>query len=217
MNPEQQIDAIRILYRLTPEEDTIQGLHKRFIEAAKENLVTIPEVYTSVRECLLTKDPLLAFAAWYTTWVNGNIYFAQHFGVTETKLGMGITLFCCPPFQVQMYLFKSEAVIPSHKHPNVESYEVYVAGDMELTKDDGTGRLVNITIKEFVARDEYGRTKCNGGMMRIPAASSHGGHINKSPLGPFGGAFLSIQYWLNEVAPKPIQFDWAGHDGSKEG
>jgi hypothetical protein len=225
----EQDSALRTLYRVPAGQDTVTGIHARLRSYIDERYsVDSTRAFEAVQECLRTQDPLLAFAAWYHTWVYGNMAFAQHYGVSETKLGMGLTVFRVPPFQVQLFLFRSGAVITPHVHPHVESYEVYVAGDMELTVDrlDGRG-LLPTTIKEFVEPDEFGRTRCNGGMVRIPASSPHGGWIESKivqtvamdgkplELTP-GGAFLSIQYW-KVGPPTSIQYRWAGLDGSEQG
>lgn len=179
-----------------------------------------------VQECLGTPDPLLAFAAWYSTWLNGNVSFTQMYSVEETELGMGMTLFAMKPFRVQMFMFRPGVVIKDHRHPDVESYEVYVAGDMELTKDG-----VPQTVREFVEPEPNGVCASTGGMIRIPAKSVHGGWINSrsdaswyelsdadfSIPRPSGGCFLSIQLWLRNWEDESVAHNWSGVDGSKHG
>lgn len=210
-----QLDALRVLYRVPDGSDIVSGIHARLRTYIDEKYVPDGRAaQVAVAECLTTADPLLAFAAWYSTWLNGNICFAQHWGVTETKLGMGLTLFRVPPFQVQLFLFRAGATIVPHSHPDVESYEVYVGGDMVLTK---LGQ--NVTFPEFVKPNAHGVTECNGGMVRVPAGCEHGGWVNNNVFLPHspGGAFLSIQYWLNNTIPESIQYNWHGKDGSTKG
>lgn len=171
--------------------------------------------WRAIQECLVTADPLLAFAAWYSTWLNGNISFTQMYSVEETELGMGMTLFAMKPFRVQMFMFRPGAVIKDHRHPDVESYEVYVAGDMELTKDG-----VPQTVREFVAPEPNGVCASTGGMIRIPAGSVHGGWITKfidKYHSTTGGCFLSIQLWLRNWEDESVAHNWSGVDGSKHG
>lgn len=212
----------------------ITGLHEKYknAKALGSNLIDDSVAWRVIQECLATADPLLAFAAWYSTWLNGNISFTQMYSVEETELGMGMTLFAMKPFRVQMFMFRPGAVIKDHRHPDVESYEVYVAGDMELTKDG-----VPQTVREFVAPEPNGVCASTGGMIRIPAGSIHGGWINvinpttrQTPFwaenakdlqfnpGPFpGGCFLSIQLWLRNWEDESVAHNWSGVDGSKHG
>lgn len=189
----------------------ITGLHRRYKEAKAEGsqLIDSATAWQKCQECLRTADPLLAFAAWYTTWLNGNMAFAQMYAVKETKLGMGMTLFELKPFRVQLFLFRSEVLIPDHRHPDVESYEVYVAGDMELTKNG-----VPQTVREAVIAQFNGVCLSNGGMIRIPANSIHGGWINSICS---GGAFLSIQYWLKNFSDGSVANNWSAPDGTTHG
>lgn len=205
------------MYRIPPDQDIITGLHRRFKDARQEaaHLIDDRVAWRAVQECLLTEDPLLAFAAWYSTWLNGNMSFAQMWGVKETKLGLGITLFEMEPFRVELFLFKPGSVIPNHSHPDVESYEVYISGDMELTKDN-----LPQTVREAIVEAANGVCLSNGGMIRIPAGSTHGGWINHMiatshgsvRLVERGGAFMSIQYWLGNFKDESVTYNWKGED-----
>lgn len=136
----------------------------------------------------------------------GILKYAQNEGVSEILPGLGITLFRKDQFQIQQFVFRPNTEIIEHAHPNVESVEMYICGDMRLTLNG----------KEVFNYDA-GETKpdgtCpkNGGLLYLPAGAVHGGSI-----GPRGGCFLSLQYWINGK-PKPIHLDWAGTDGSKHG
>lgn len=217
---EEEHNALRALYRVPGHVPLIHGLHAVMTKYQSEYKPDMLEAKRVCADCLKSPDPLLSFAAWYQTHIYGNLSFAQHYGTYPTKLGQSLTIFRVPPFQVQLFLFSEGSVITPHCHPNVESYECYVAGDMELTIDyqDGKG-LVPTTIKEFIAPDEDGRTRCNGAMLRVPAGVDHGGHVDCVTAGarPVGGAFISIQYWRNGVDPSGVQFDWQGMDGSSVG
>lgn len=228
------VAALKSLYRVAPGECLITKLHEEYKKAMQSNGVEHKDCEQIIGQCLSAPDPLLSFAAFYSTWLNGNVSFAPMFGVEETKLGMGITLFAIKPFRVQMFLFKAGAHIPPHSHPDVESYEMYVAGDMELTKQipdpvitKSNIRMAPQTQRAFVTPDSHGICKSNGGMIRIPAGCVHGGWINARSYDKeldecfanprSGGCFLSIQYWRNSWEDSSVAVNWKGVDGTTHG
>jgi quercetin dioxygenase-like cupin family protein len=154
----------------------------------------------------LVHSPLEGFARWYRATLFGKLSLVQHDGISVVLPGMGLTLYRQPPFQVQLFLFRPNEVIKEHAHPNVDSYEVYLCGQMQLTLDGKPAYDL-----EQVKALPDGRCSVNGSMLRIPPGAVHGGTI-----GPTGGAFISIQYWLNGN-PGPIHEDWIGNDGSSKG
>jgi len=108
-----------------------------------------------------------------------------------------------PPYQAQLILKQPNSIIPPHRHPNVDSIEVYVGGDMRAAID---GEF--ISPKAFVGVNQSHPMKIaadRGRAIRIYPNQLHGGVIGQS-----GGAFLSVQKWLNDVTPSFVQFDWSG-------
>lgn len=137
----------------------------------------------------------------------GILRYAQNEGVSKILPGLGITLFRKDSFQIQQFLFEPNTEIIEHSHPNVESIELYICGDMRLTLD---GReIFNYDTNESASD---GTCPKNGGLLYLPPGSVHGGSI-----GPRGGCFLSLQNWINGVKPKPIHLDWVGQNGSTHG
>jgi hypothetical protein len=110
-----------------------------------------------------------------------------------------ITWFRQPPFQVELFIFESDFIIPEHTHPNVDSYEVYVGGQVAFSHS-GEWK----TFKEKPEEIKNRRYTCNGKSIRVNANDTHGGII-----GPEGGVFMSIQHWLNGE-PHRIAHDWNG-------
>lgn len=137
----------------------------------------------------------------------GIFRYAQNEGVTKIKPGLGITLFRQEQFQIQQFLFEPNTEIIEHSHPHVESYEVYICGDMRLTFD-GNEVFGYEDCKDL----EDGRCPKNGGLLYLPKGAVHGGSI-----GPRGGCFLSVQVWEWGTEPRPIHEDWLGSDGSTKG
>lgn len=105
----------------------------------------------------------------------------------------GVVLYRQDPYQVELFNVKPHSEIAAHIHPNVDSFEVYVGGDVEFMCDD-----------VWYEQDSIGSS------IRVLPSSWHGGKFGKR-----GGCFLSIQKWLNGEDPKFVGDDWVGKDDSK--
>jgi hypothetical protein len=163
---------------------------------------------------LCDNDELYTFAVAYLRFKYGNLSSALHAGTFEIQHGMGITLFRLFPFQVQLFLFRSHSVIENHTHPNVDSFEVYVNGNLELTKENE----IITTSQTMFARPD-GASLCNGGMFYIPRGVIHGGTIGTlvdSSGKPSGGSFLSIQFWHRQPMTS-IHQNWTDPKGNIHG
>jgi len=104
----------------------------------------------------------------------------------------GTVLYRQAPYQVQLFIVQPNSVIEPHIHPNVDSYEVFVGGDIIFTCD-GVEHKKPADYKQH-ALDMNLRVKPN---------SWHGGIF-----GERGGCFLSVQKWLNGVIPTSVGDDW---------
>lgn len=103
----------------------------------------------------------------------------------------GIVLYRQPPYQVQLFIIPPNCEIDDHIHPNVDSYEVYVSGDIKFR--------INGEVSEE-------------NVIRVYPTSFHGGSF-----GPQGGCFVSVQKWLNNVEPTSVGADWVDHKGNTHG
>lgn len=103
----------------------------------------------------------------------------------------GAVLFRDGQFQVQLFLGDPNTEITDHIHPNVDSFEVYLGGDFKFRIHGNY-----LTQDEILAQQFIQRVKPN---------DWHGGSV-----GPNGGAFISIQYWLNDIKPTSVHHDWGG-------
>lgn len=140
-----------------------------------------------------TFDDLEAFAQY---WMQNRILLTP----TETPTNQngnlsGVVLYRDGPYQVQLFIVEPNSVIEPHIHPNVDSFEVYVSGDIKFMCDD----------------QWYDQMKGHE-VIRVRPSSWHGGKF-----GERGGCFLSIQKWLNDVQPTSVGDDWHDKDGNKEG
>ena len=94
-----------------------------------------------------------------------------------------------PPFQVELVICQPNVNIPEHLHPNVDSFEVCLYGmtfwhEGDLFDPDLLSIYDTIRVRPQ--------------------------HKHSAASGPIGGAFLSIQHWLNGVPMKKIGQDWEG-------
>jgi hypothetical protein len=113
---------------------------------------------------------------------------------------MSTLLYREAPYQVQMFSVPENTIIPEHTHPNVDSYEVYLGGNIRFSFE---GEYVHS--KEELETDEDGLCKARGSIIRVRPNNRHGG-----VFGPGGGVFLSVQKWLNGVQPHCVAMDYVG-------
>ena len=108
----------------------------------------------------------------------------------------GVVLYRQKPYQVELFNVKPNSEIPPHKHPNVDSFEVYVSGDIN-----------------FMCNGEWNDQHLLGQVTRVYPSNMHGGLFGQK-----GGCFLSIQKWLNDKEPEFVGNDWADtkNNGSYE-
>ena len=97
----------------------------------------------------------------------------------------GVVLFRDAPYQVQLFTVKPNSVIEPHIHPNVDSFEVFMTGDIEFSCDN-----------QVFSQTSLGDT------IRVLPTAWHGGKF-----GERGGCFLSIQKWL-KGEPTSVGYDW---------
>lgn len=107
----------------------------------------------------------------------------------------GVVLYREQPYQVQLFSVLPNSVIEPHIHPNVDSFEVYIGGDIAFMCDDVWHDQVRL-----------------GDFIRVKPSSWHGGKF-----GERGGCFLSVQKWLNGVKPTSVGDDWHDKDNNSKG
>lgn len=129
-------------------------------------------------------DELDNFCNWWMA--NRFINTPQENTLIFQKDTHGVVLFRQDYYQVEMFLVKPNSEIVAHKHPNVDSFEIFVSGDINFMCD-GVWYDQNVL----------------GGRIRVKPNSWHGGHF-----GERGGCFLSVQKWLNGTIPTFVGNDW---------
>jgi len=113
----------------------------------------------------------------------------------------GYTQYSQEDFQVQVFVVPPNKIIPEHTHPNVDSFEVYIGGQILFSH---SGRWV-ITEEDLREPDEHGLSMLRGKSIRVRPNDLHGGCF-----GPAGGVFMSVQRWLNDTAPSCVSLDYDG-------
>ena len=99
------------------------------------------------------------------------------------------------PYQVQLFIAPPHTVVDDHIHPNVDSFEVYLSGDIVFSH---TG------VSE--PNPVFGMT------IRVRKNDWHGGRCGK-----MGGTFLSVQKWDDGTPQSSIGNNWHDHGDNKEG
>ena len=112
-----------------------------------------------------------------------------------------VTWYRAGSFQIQMFIVPPNYVIPEHNHPNVDSIEVYLGGQIMFSHG---GKFV-VTEAMFTEPAERGLAQARGGRIRVRQNDIHGG-----VFGPSGGVFMSVQHWLNGVEPHCVAADYTG-------
>ena len=142
-------------------------------------------------------DDLKEFKNWYlvvsrtTVPYNNPIMFID--GIS------GVTIYRKEQFQVQLFICEPNVIIKEHSHPNIDSYEMFLWG-MEFTHKGKT--IIN---KQMALLEKNNMPRCSNWTLRIKQNELHGGQSSNK-----GGAFISIQKWLNNIKPSHVSEDWTG-------
>lgn len=110
-------------------------------------------------------------------------------------------------FQVRQFIVPPNYVIPAHVHPNVDSLELYLGGEIEFSLGD---KFI-ISHADALAVSSCGTAIKRGTLTHVRPHDLHGGKF-----GPNGGVFMSIQHWLNGVKPHCVSADYSGLVMSEE-
>lgn len=128
--------------------------------------------------------PIRRFAVW---WLRGKPFAppADFMSVYRGgDAGLGLTLYRHGPFQVQLFIARPNVHFPRHRHPHIDSAEFHLAGfnEFKSERNQWLGPFLMVAPTEW--------------------------HVAES--GPEGSSFISIQKWLNGVAPTSVELDWEG-------
>ena len=111
----------------------------------------------------------------------------------------GLVIYRKGQFQVQLFICVPNCFIPRHRHPNVDSFELFLYG-MKFDHSDQT-----VIDNDMAMEQHQGMPKHQYKTIRVKPNEWHGAIASKN-----GGAFISIQHWLNGVKPTHVGADWQG-------
>lgn len=145
-------------------------------------------------------DDLTGFLRWYMAQPRLPM-IPFHRGIKATEGTYSVVLLRQDPYQVEMIVAAPGAEIPDHVHPNVDSYEVYLGGEIMFRHG---GQQV-VSAEEAQATLDTGLSARVGSEIRVRQNDLHG-----ATIGAAGGVFLSVQKWLNGIELGPVASDWNG-------
>tara|TARA_R100000353_G_C6413001_1_gene170976 strand:- start:29 stop:556 length:528 start_codon:yes stop_codon:yes gene_type:complete len=145
-------------------------------------------------------DELTSFLEWYLD--AGLRIFVPHENFVHFVEGVtGLTIYRVDEFQVQLFTATPNTVIPSHTHPNVDSYEVALSG-MEFYLND------KVVLPRWYADLKASNCDLSTSHYEVVRVLPDCPHSAKA--GKNGGSFMSVQRWLNGVEPTSVGNDWDG-------
>lgn len=108
-----------------------------------------------------------------------------------------VVLYRDAPYQVELITLRKGSRIPSHSHPNIDTYEVILSAGDQATA--------------VVGRRRHGgpRSSPRDRIMKIVPIPNGVPH-SAIPGAQQDIALLSIQYWHHGIAPTFITDDWVG-------
>lgn len=117
-----------------------------------------------------------------------HFFHNDHKGVEGGSL-FGLVIDRQGSFQTELFFVAPELdKITLHTHPDVDSYEMHIAGDFNF--------IIN---GESFRNDSDGRALMDRKTLQaVPSSAVHGGTF------PKGGSFLSIQQWNNNIKPTTV-------------
>lgn len=116
----------------------------------------------------------------------------------------GITLYREDNFQVQLFIFEPNAVVESHTHPNVDTYQIMLCGSLKFFLDGRNVNVPKLPDARSIMDERY--------HLRLPNNSIHGGVV-----GPNGASYLSIQHWLDGIPISSLEKNWSDSFGNIKG
>lgn len=146
------------------------------------------------------RDELLDFYQWYGGRFGYGIPPCVFNGFSKVGQFTGLVLYRSKPFQVQLWLCEPNSEIHDHAHLNVDSIQVYLAGQVYLRLNGQP-----VLTPEKLAALPNDVANANGRWIRVKPTDNHG-----ATIGPLGGAFMTFQHWLNGVEPRSVETDWDG-------
>jgi len=117
-----------------------------------------------------------------------------------TEMTSSLCIFRHENYQIEMYIVNPDMDCPSHHHPGVDSLFMYLTGNLQFGKPDGT--FTDTT--EHQQEGAHGMHMLFGRMVTALNAENH-----SVKTGTEGGAYLSFEKW-NDGIPDSVAVNWVG-------
>lgn len=130
-------------------------------------------------------------------WLAGSRLQPPIYAYEKAGGNVGITLYRDDRFQVQVWTLPPESVVTEHKHPNIDTWLVRVAGKIALRIN---GRWIPL--------HEMERTEWLG--MRTWMQRVQPGDLHEVTVGKPGGSFLAISERTDGQPPVSVHRAWEG-------
>jgi hypothetical protein len=144
-------------------------------------------------------DPLVAFVHDYLRQHPVSADTQPHGPMSRLGPVTGYRAYREGQFQVEFFTVPPDYVIPAHTHPDVDSVEVYIRGQIRFTHG---GRFVFETTSTVTGPDDG---SYQWRLLRVRPEDRHG-----AVTGAEGAMFISIQRWLNGRAPTSVATNYTG-------
>lgn len=142
---------------------------------------------------------LAAFARWFMAQPPTSWRVPQHpiyqFDM-QGGAARGVVLYRDGRYQAELFIVTQSGVFPEHSHPNVDSIEVLIAGNIEFIVR-GRSMFRPSLLEKHPPK--------LGTMIGVGAGVSHGAILHEG-----GGAFISLQRWRKGVPITSVGIDWNG-------
>lgn len=146
-------------------------------------------------------DPLKAYHDWFFTMPIAGLLLPK-FGVTDYDDLVSLVVHRDGQFQTELFIVPRKwSFDEEHRHPDIDSFEVHLAGEIGF-HIDGKPVSAEADIKGIAPN---GMSLMAGRSLRVYPNTWHGASVGEG-----GGAFFSIQHWLNGVPPSSVGKCWEG-------
>lgn len=106
--------------------------------------------------------------------------------------------------QVELFVAKPNVIIPTHKHPHIESYDVFMFGAGVLTVGDSLDALFQFNTRKTTR--EYHRAMGNAAWLNRD--TWHGGETTD-----VASTYITFQKWY-DMKPTHVANDWIDEFGN---
>ena len=120
--------------------------------------------------------------------------------IFTTDIAWSVVLYRAGSYQVELYICKANTEAPFHCHPGVDSFFIFLGGNIDSGRED----------KTFTDLSQFQRPRPDGAHCLLGfETSALNGALHSLRVGPEGGAFLSFEKW-NDKEPTSVAVNWEG-------